>query len=82
MNRVLETFFDLVYGCKPKNLSFPFSVKPGHRRCPAAMQTGTYVVCLNCDKEPGYDWSEMRMMIQDKRMAHAGSVSTLSAEVG
>jgi hypothetical protein len=42
-------------------MSFPLTTKRGQRRSPAASQTGTYVVCLDCGKEFAYDWQEMRM---------------------
>jgi hypothetical protein len=56
--RVLETLF----GCWHQHLSFPMTAKSGLRRNRAASQTGTYVVCLDCGKEFGYDWHEMKIV--------------------
>lgn len=55
-------FIDLLFGCAHKRTSFPFSSKSGQRRSPAACQTGTYVVCLDCGKEFAYDWQRMRVV--------------------
>ena len=55
------TIFDALFGCWHKRMSFPLTTKRGQRRSPAASQTGTYVVCLDCGKEFAYDWQEMRM---------------------
>lgn len=59
MMRLLEFLF----GCHHKHLSFPQSAKPGSgRRIPAATHTGMYLVCLDCGKEFGYDWDEMKVL--------------------
>jgi hypothetical protein len=53
---------DALFGCWHKRISFPQTSKPGQRRCEAAIQTGTYVVCLDCGSEFAYDWKEMRVL--------------------
>ena len=53
---------DILFGCAHKRTSFPFSSKPGQRRSSAALQTGTYVVCLDCGREFAYDWQTMRVL--------------------
>ena len=54
--------FNLLFGCWHRNLSFPQS--PGRRPCKsvAAVETGTYVVCLDCGQEFAYDWQNMRIL--------------------
>jgi hypothetical protein len=54
--------FNLLFGCWHRNLSFPQS--PGRRQCKsvAAVETGTYVVCLDCGQEFAYDWQKMRVL--------------------
>ena len=47
--------FDALFGCWHQRYSFPITVKAGVRRNKAAALTGTYVVCLDCGKEFGYD---------------------------
>ncbi len=54
--------FDALFGCWHQRYSFPITVKAGVRRNKAAALTGTYVVCLDCGKEFGYDWQEMRVV--------------------
>jgi hypothetical protein len=54
--------FDALFGCWHKRISFPQTSKRGQRRCEAANQTGTYVVCLDCGQEFAYDWKKMRIL--------------------
>ena len=61
---------DILFGCAHKRTSFPFSSKPGQRRSSAALQTGTYVVCLDCGKEFAYDWQNMRVISSTKEETH------------
>jgi hypothetical protein len=56
-SRVLSSLF----GCWHGRCSFPITVKKG-RRSPAAFQTGTYIVCLDCGKEFAYDWKQMKIV--------------------
>jgi hypothetical protein len=58
VNRIFKTLF----GCRHKALSFPQTPRRGTKKTEAAMQTGCYVVCLNCGEEFGYDWKEMRIL--------------------
>ena len=53
---------DALFGCWHKRISFPQTSKSGQRRCQAAQQTGTYVVCLDCGAEFAYDWKKMRIL--------------------
>ncbi|HET6934609.1 MAG TPA: hypothetical protein VFI72_07200 [Candidatus Angelobacter sp.] len=68
-----------LFGCWHKNLSFPRSARKGERPRPAAVETGAYVVCLDCGKEFAYDWEEMRVVKPrelDRRAAHAREVES------
>jgi hypothetical protein len=56
-SRLMETMF----GCWHSHYSFPMTVRAGSRRNQAAARLGTYVVCLDCGKELGYDWQQMRV---------------------
>ena len=58
---MLANLVDALFGCWHRNVSFPLTVKRGHRS-PAASLTGTYVVCLDCGKEFPYDWREMKVI--------------------
>jgi len=62
---MLSRFLDSLFGCSHNHYGFPITVKKG-RRSPAALVTGTYVVCLDCGKEMAYDWKQMKIV-------HAGS---------
>ena len=64
---------DLLFGCWHRQLSFPFSPRPGAPRPVAAHETGTYVVCLKCGKQFPFDWEQMCIVKsrRDKTYAHA-----------
>jgi hypothetical protein len=51
MISVLERFF----GCSHKRTSFPLTPKR------PSNHVGAYVTCLDCGKEFGYNWNEMRV---------------------
>ena len=58
---MLAKIFDTVFGCRHSRYSFPMTIRAGSRRATAGSRTGTYVVCLDCGREFGYDWQEMRV---------------------
>ena len=62
---------DALFGCWHKQISFPQTSKPGQRRCEAAKETGTYVVCLGCGTEFAYDWKKMRVLSPIEKPAFA-----------
>jgi len=64
---------DMLFGCWHKHLSFPISTKRGQRRIPAAQQTGSYVVCLDCGREFAYDWEQMRIVSAREQRDRAGA---------
>jgi hypothetical protein len=59
---MLAGVFDVLFGCTHKRLSFPITAKPRQLRSKAASITGTYVVCLDCGREFGYDWANMKIV--------------------
>ncbi len=65
------SIFDALFGCWHKRTGFPITSKPGQRRCEAASQTGTYVVCLDCGTEFAYDWKKMRVLSPSKKQHYA-----------
>ncbi len=67
------TILDALFGCWHRRMGFPITSKPGQRRCEAAGQTGTYIVCLDCGTEFAYDWKTMRVLppSEQKRYAQA-----------
>jgi hypothetical protein len=62
---------DALFGCWHQRISFPQTSKPGQRRCEAATQTGTYVVCLDCGTEFAYDWKKMRVLSPNEKQSFA-----------
>ena len=53
---------DALFGCTHKNCMFPITVKPGRPYCSHQTTTaGMYIVCLDCGKEIGYDWKQMKV---------------------
>lgn len=74
------TIFDALFGCWHKRMSFPLTNKRGGRRTDAAIQTGTYVVCLDCGKEFAYDWKTMRKLSPVKPSGYAGAPVEMEAK--
>lgn len=57
---MLQSLLNSVFGCAHGRTTFPLT--PSRRNASIASQRhGTYVVCLDCGKEFGYDWTEMRV---------------------
>lgn len=55
---ILNSFF----ACSHKRTTFPMT--PARRSADVPVSTplrGTYVACLDCGKELGYDWDKMRI---------------------
>lgn len=59
---MLAGVFDVLFGCTHRRYSFPITSKSAARRTQASKATGTYVVCLDCGKEFGYDWNQMKVL--------------------
>jgi len=58
LTKIMET----VFGCRHSRYSFPMTIRAGSRRATTAARTGTYVVCLDCGREFGYDWQGMKIV--------------------
>jgi hypothetical protein len=57
----MSRLIDALFGCAHKRCTFPITFKPG--RCSHQTTTaGTYIVCLDCGKEIGYDWQKMKVI--------------------
>jgi hypothetical protein len=52
---MLQAVLNSLFGCSHRRTTFPITVqrKTGHR--------ATYVVCLQCGAEFGYDWQAMQI---------------------
>jgi len=62
--------FDVLFGCRHSNYSFPITVRSRSRRNTAAALTGTYVACLDCGREFPYDWQEMKVVTSVVARSH------------
>lgn len=60
---------DALFGCTHKHCTFPITVKPGQPHRYQATTPGTYIVCLDCGKEFGYDWKQMKVVETVKHAA-------------
>jgi predicted transcriptional regulator len=59
----MSKLWDVLFGCSHKRYTFPITVRHGQRRRLSRESVrGTYVVCLDCGKEFGYDWREMKVL--------------------
>jgi hypothetical protein len=59
---LFAALWDVFFGCRHRNYSFPLTSKILKQRTIAASETGTYVVCLDCGKEFAYDWQQMKVV--------------------
>lgn len=75
---MFSRLLDMLFGCVHKRYSFPITVKKG-RRSPAALVTGTYVVCLDCGKEFAYDWKQMKIVSASGERVGVPSLATKEA---
>ena len=55
LRRGFGRFADTLYGCAHRRTGFPMTVEQPDGR------SETYVVCLECGRHLGYDWSTMRI---------------------
>jgi hypothetical protein len=63
--------FDMLFGCWHKRVSFPMTRKAAQLRSGHASPAGTYIVCLDCGKEFGYDWKQMRVLSAQEQRSRA-----------
>jgi hypothetical protein len=54
---LLNAFF----GCSHRRTTFPISPTRKSALSHPHVSRGTYVVCLDCGQEFGYDWQQMRI---------------------
>ena len=59
---MIAKIFDVVFGCRHSQYSFPMTVRRGSRRSLLPSIMGTYVVCLDCGREMAYDWQRMKVL--------------------
>ncbi len=53
---------DWLYGCAHRKTAFPITLRPGVGvEGPHSKQPETYIVCLDCGRHLGYDWTTMRL---------------------
>ncbi len=70
---MLQSILNALFGCSHSRTTFP--ITPGRKQSAAPVRHGTYVVCLDCGKEFGYDWNEMRVGDAVSRVAPAAQES-------
>jgi hypothetical protein len=56
---MLASLLNSLFGCSHRRTTFPLT--PSRKMASASNRHGTYVVCLDCGQEFGYDWKEMRV---------------------
>jgi hypothetical protein len=52
---MLNSILQSIFGCPHRTTTFPQTPARNRR---------TYVVCLHCGKEFGYDWNAMRIVLR------------------
>ena len=76
---MFSKLMDAMFGCRHARYSFPITVRVGSRRTQTAQRTGTYVACLDCGKEFGYDWHEMKIVESQAREVAKSLVTKAAA---
>ena len=56
---MLASIINSLFGCSHRRTTFP--ITPGRRAGFSNSNKGTYVVCLDCGKEFGYNWHDMKV---------------------
>jgi hypothetical protein len=56
---MMTSLINSLFGCAHRRTSFPMT--PAWRAGLASSNRATYVVCLDCGKEFGYNWKEMKI---------------------
>jgi hypothetical protein len=55
----MSRLVDALFGCRHKHCMFPITIRQPHSN--QATNPPTYIVCLDCGKEFGYDWQKMKV---------------------
>jgi hypothetical protein len=78
---MLRSIFNAMFGCTHRRTTFPLTpARRGAGRLPGSARSGAYVVCLDCGREFGYNWDEMRVGDPvSPRVAAAATQTTYSA---
>ena len=59
---MLNNLLNTLLGCSHRRTTFPITpTRKAGRSLPPGQRHSTYVVCLDCGKEFGYNWEEMRI---------------------
>jgi hypothetical protein len=58
---LLGSLFDLVFACKHRRTTFPFTPVKRKTGAQGEFPAETYVVCLDCGKQFAYDWETMQL---------------------
>jgi hypothetical protein len=56
---MMTSLLNSLFGCSHRRTTFP--ITPARRAGFSNSNKGTYVVCLDCGKEFGYNWHEMKV---------------------
>jgi hypothetical protein len=59
---MLNSFLESIFGCSHRTTTFPLTPTRNSRGAASARShRGSYVACLECGQEFGYDWQAMRI---------------------
>jgi hypothetical protein len=72
----MASFFSTLFGCAHRRTTFP--ITPARRAGFNNSNKGTYVVCLDCGQEFGYNWNEMKVGEAVKNVSPSGSTDTVA----
>jgi hypothetical protein len=58
---MINSLLNVLFGCSHRRTTFPLTPSRRVAGTHGTTRHGTYVVCLDCGQEFGYDWKEMRV---------------------
>jgi hypothetical protein len=56
---MMTSLINSLFGCSHRRTTFP--ITPARRAGFTNSNKGTYIVCLDCGKEFGYNWADMKV---------------------
>ena len=73
---MMASLLSALFGCSHRRTTFP--ITPARRAGFGSLNKGTYVVCLDCGKEFGYNWQQMKVGEAVNPMPATGRADTVA----
>lgn len=73
---MMTSLLNTLFGCSHRRTTFP--ITPARRAGFGGSNKGTYIVCLDCGKEFGYNWQQMKIGEAVDPIVAAGRADTVA----